>query len=229
MGLYYSLQKAHFVKSSQILAERSRRPMPRVFRYAIRQNVKSTAAQAADGHERRKDFLGEAELAALLEAARKGRHGVRDYLLILMMYRHGLRVSEAITLRRDEVNLKEARIWVKRLKNGLSVEQPITGDELRAIRRWLATRRDHLPWLFLSERRQPLTRQSVNYIVGAAAARAGLSPVNPHMLRHSCGFSLANRGFDQRLIQDYLGHRDPKHTVHYTRVAARRFDGLWER
>jgi integrase len=203
--------------------------MPRVFRYAIRQNVKSTAAQAADGHERRKDFLGEAELAALLEAARKGRHGVRDYLLILMMYRHGLRVSEAITLRRDEVNLKEARIWVKRLKNGLSVEQPITGDELRAIRRWLATRRDHLPWLFLSERSQPLTRQSVNYIVGAAAARAGLSPVNPHMLRHSCGFSLANRGFDQRLIQDYLGHRDPKHTVHYTRVAARRFDGLWER
>jgi len=77
-------------------------------------------------------------------------------------YRHGLRVSEAITLRRDEVNLKEARIWVKRLKNGLSVEQPITGDELRAIRRWLGTRRDHLPWLFLSERRQPLTRQSVN-------------------------------------------------------------------
>src|SRR5271155_5403122 len=156
--------------------------MPRVLRYAVRQNVKSTAVQTADDHERRKDFLGEAELAALLEAARKGRHGVRDYLLILMMYRHGLRVSEAITLRRDEVNLKEARIWVKRLKNGLSVEQPITGDELRAIRRWLATRRDHLPWLFLFERRQPLTRQSVNYIVGAAAARAGLSPVNPHML-----------------------------------------------
>ena len=150
--------------------------MPRILRYAIRQTVKSTAAQTADGHERRKDFLGEAELATLLEAARKGRHGVRDYLLILMMYRHGLRVSEAITLRLDEVNLKEARIWVKRLKNGLSVEQLVAGHELRAIRRWLATRSDHLPWLFLSERRQPPTRQSVNYIVGAVAARAGLPP-----------------------------------------------------
>ena len=47
------------------------------------------------------------------------------------------------------------------------------------------------------------------------------------MLRHSCGFTLANRGYDLRLIQDYLGHRDPKHTVHYTRTAGHRFEGLW--
>jgi type 1 fimbriae regulatory protein FimB len=67
----------------------------------------------------------------------------------------------------------------------------------------------------------------VNYLIAAAAARAGLPPVHPHMLRHSCGFALANRGYDLRLIQDYLGHRDPKHTVHYTRVAAGRFEGLW--
>ena len=60
----------------------------------------------------------------------------------------------------------------------------------------------------------------MNYLIAEAAARAGLPPVHPHMLRHSCGFSLANRGYDLRLIQDYLGHRDPKHTVHYTRVAA---------
>jgi type 1 fimbriae regulatory protein FimB len=81
--------------------------------------------------------------------------------------------------------------------------------------------------LFISERGQPFTRQSVNYLLAEAAARAGLPPVHPHMLRHSCGFSLANRGYDLRLIQDYLGHRDPKHTVHYTRVAAGRFEGLW--
>ena len=83
-------------------------------------------------------------------------------------------------------------------------------------------------WLFVSERGQPLTRQSVNYLLAAAAARARLPPVRPHMLRHSCGYYLANRGYDLRLIQDYLGHRDPKHTVHYTRVAAHRFDGLWD-
>jgi site-specific recombinase XerD len=165
----------------------------------------------------------------LLEALKAGRHGVRNHLLVLMMYRHGMRVSETVDLRRDEVDLDRSRLWVRRLKNGLSVEQPISGDELRAIRRYLATRTDALPWLFISEREQPLTRQSVNHFVATAALRAGLSPVNPHMLRHSCGFYLANRGYDLRLIQDYLGHRDPKHTVHYTRVAGYRFEGLWRR
>jgi type 1 fimbriae regulatory protein FimB len=143
------------------------------------------------------------------------------------MYRHGLRVSEAIDLRRDDVDLDHARLWVRRLKNGLAVEHPIAGDELRAIKRHLGNRMDALPWLFLSERKQPLTRQSVNYLVATAADRAELPPVHPHMLRHSCGFYLANRGYDLRLIQDYLGHRDPKHTAHYTRVAGSRFEGLW--
>jgi len=190
-------------------------------------NVKSGRTAAADAHERAKDFLTEAEVAALLDAAKAARHGVRDHLLALMMYRHGLRVSEAIDLRRGEVDLDRARLWVRRLKNGLSVEQPIAGDELRAIKRHLATRSDALPWLFVSERGQPFTRQSVNYLLAAAAARAGLPPVRPHMLRHSCGFYLANKGYDLRLIQDYLGHREPKHTAHYTRTAAYRFEGLW--
>jgi type 1 fimbriae regulatory protein FimB len=192
-----------------------------------RQNVKSKRPEATDAHERRRDFLGEVEIAALLGAAKRGRHGARDYLLILMMYRHGLRVSEAIGLRRDDVDLAQARLWISRLKNGLSVQQPLTGDELRAIRRGLSLREDRLPWLFISERGQPLTRKAVNYIVATAAARAGLGRVYPHMLRHSCGFALANRGYDLRVIQDYLGHRDPRHTAHYTRTAAARFDGLW--
>ncbi|MCB1793668.1 MAG: tyrosine-type recombinase/integrase [Candidatus Competibacteraceae bacterium] len=141
--------------------------------------------------------------------------------------RHGLRVSEAIGLRRADVDLKTARIWIQRLKNGLSVEHPIAGDELRAIKRYLSTRSDSLPWLFLSERNQPMTRQSVNYLMNTAAQRAKLGAVHPHMLRHTCGFYLANQGYDLRLIQDYLGHRDPKHTVHYTRVAGVRFEGIW--
>lgn len=190
-------------------------------------NVKSDGQAAADAHERRQDYLSPPDMERLLTSAKKGRHGIRDQLLLMMMYRHGLRVSEATALRRADVDLSQARIWVSRLKNGLSVEQPVSGDELRALRRWLAKRNDALPWLFISERQQPLTRQAVNYIVATAGDRAGLGHVNPHMLRHSCGFALANRGHDLRLIQDYLGHRDPRHTAHYTRTAARRFDDLW--
>lgn len=191
-------------------------------------NVKSEANGATDAHERDKDYLTQDEIKRLLLAAKKGRHGGRDHLIMLMMYRHGLRVSEAVSLKLSDINLTESRIWVQRLKNGLSVEQPIDGEELRAIKRYMSARHDHLPWLFVSERQQPLTRQSINYLVKAAAQRAGLENVHPHTLRHSCGYYLANKGYELRLIQDYLGHKDPKHTVHYTRIAGIRFEGLWD-
>ena len=129
---------------------------------------------------------------------------------------------------RDNVNLQSARVWVRRLKNGLSVDHRIVGDELRTIKRYLGARTDRLSWLFLSERGQPLTRSSVQYLVRVAGESAGLKGVHPHMLRHSCGYYLADKGTDLRTMQDYLGHRDPKHTVHYTRVAGRRFEGLWK-
>ena len=190
--------------------------------------LKSDAdTRTTDGHERRRDFLGEAQLNRLLAAARRSCHGIRDHLLVLLMFCHGLRVSEAIGLRRADADLDQARLWIPRLKNGLSVEQPLAGNEMRAIRRWLSRCHDALPWLFVSERRQPLTREAVNYIIARAAERAKLGRVHPYMLRHSCGFSLANRGHDLRMIRDYLGHRDPRHTSHYTRTAAGRFEGLW--
>ena len=190
-----------------------------------RRNAKSGAV---DAHERAKDYLDPPEVERLLDAAKAGRHGVRDHLLLFLTYRHALRVSEAVTMRLDQVNLKQARIWIDRSKNSLSTEQSLEGDEVRAIKRHLATRRDELPWLFVSERGQPMTRQAVNYIIGAAGRRAKLGKVWPHMLRHSAGYALSNRGADFRLLQDFLGHRDPRHTSRYTRTASRRFEGLWK-
>jgi type 1 fimbriae regulatory protein FimB len=73
-----------------------------------------------------------------------------------------------------------------------------------------------------------MTRSAVNYLMRVAGESAGPKNVHPHVLRRSCGYYLANTGVDLRTMQDYLGHRDPKHTVHYTRVAGRRFEGLWK-
>jgi len=192
-----------------------------------RRNVKSLLNRTTNAHEKKKDFLSNAEIKLLLDASKKSRYPQRNYILLLMMYRHGLRVSEAINIKLGDVNLKESRIWINRLKKGLSVEHPIEGEELRAIKRYLNKRDDNLPWLFISERKQPLTRQAVNYIVSTASQKAKLLNVHPHTLRHSCGFYLANKGYDLRLIQDYLGHRDPKHTSRYTRVVSKRFESLW--
>jgi type 1 fimbriae regulatory protein FimB len=114
------------------------------------------------------------------------------------------------------------------VKGSLDSQQPLAGDELRALKRYLATREDHLPWLFVSERGCQMVRRAVGHMIAAAGLRAGFGHVHPHMLRHSCGYALANKGQDFRLIQDWLGHRDPKHTSRYTRVAARRFEGVWD-
>lgn len=185
-----------------------------------------------DLHERCLDYLTKSQIEALLKAAKDSRNGVRDHLMILMLFRHGLRESELVNLRFNHLSLETARIKINRLKGGLSTEQPIAGDEMRALRRYLKQREDAgtltLPWLFLSTRKAQISRHTVIHAVKQAGSRAQLGSIWPHMLRHSCGYYLANKGYDLRLIQDYLGHREPRHTAHYTRTGAIRFEGLWD-
>ncbi len=178
-----------------------------------------------------KNFLTESEMKKFLEAARKNRHGVRAHCLMLMAFRHGLRVSELVDIRLKDLDIETSRIYVRRLKGSLSTHQPIEGDELRAIRAWLRIREDYpnaaSNYLFLSERGM-MTRQAINYLVNQISNKAKLNfKVTPHSIRHSTGYYLANKGYDTRLIQDYLGHKNIAHTVRYTRTAASRFEGLW--
>lgn len=190
-----------------------------------RQKVKRDIS--VDAHERDRDYLSASELEALLTSAKKGRFGSRDHTMLLIAFRHGLRVSELCALRKCDLDFDASRIWVKRLKDGLSTTQPLQGDEMRALRGYLRTRSDGLPWVFLSSQRGQMTRQNVNYLIQQAATRAGLGQVNPHMLRHSCGHALAEKGIDTRLMQDWLGHRDIRHTSWYSRTSAKRFDTVW--
>jgi type 1 fimbriae regulatory protein FimB len=194
-------------------------------------NVRNVLSPACDTNPQGKNFLTEPEIARLLQAAKQGRYGIRDYALLLVGYRHGLRVSELVGLRLDQVRLDEGRIWVKRLKGSLDTDQPMQGDTLRAVRAWLRIRagmRWHdLPWLFVSER-GAMSRKAVNYLIAKAATDAGMPHVHPHMLRHSCGYYMANKGIDTRTIQDYLGHKNIQHTVRYTKIAAKRFERIWD-
>ena len=177
---------------------------------------------------RSREYLTQEEVARLMDAAGKtGRHCHRDRTLILMAFRHALRVSELVALRWDQVDLKQGLLHVRRAKNGSPSTHPLRGPEIRALRR---LERDYpdTPYVFVTERKSPLTTSSVRKITTRAGEKAKLGfPVHPHMLRHACGFYLANEGHETRAIQHYLGHKNIQHTVRYTELAADRFNGFW--
>ena len=177
---------------------------------------------------RSREYLTSEEIDQLITAARSlGRHGHRDMTMIMMAFRHGLRVSELVFLRWDMIDMKQGILHVSRLKNGVSSTHPLRGPELRALRK---LKRDYpdTPYVFVSERKGPLTASNVRKIVSRAGDKAELGmPIHPHMLRHSTGFKLANDGHDTRAIQLYLGHKNIQHTVRYTELAAGRFKDFW--
>lgn len=177
-----------------------------------------------------RDYLHPAEIDRLLAAAKTfPRYGQRNYLLVLLAYRHALRISEVIDIRLSDIDLDSGRIYCRRLKGSVANTHPMEGDEIRAVRRWIKDRpQTALDFLFVSERGSPLTRQSSWRIVAEAGKIAGLElDAHPHMLKHSCGYFLANKGYDTRLIQDYMGHKQIQNTVRYTQTNAKRFEGMW--
>jgi type 1 fimbriae regulatory protein FimB/type 1 fimbriae regulatory protein FimE len=175
-----------------------------------------------------REYLTEAEVERLIKAASGNRHGHRDGTLLLVMFRHGLRVSEAIALRWADVDLERGNMHVRRVKNGDPSVHPLSGRELRALRRLKREQEPASPFVFTSERGSPFTRDGIAKLVTRAGVEAGFDhAVHAHMLRHACGYKLANDGTDTRTIQAYLGHRSIQHTVKYTALAPDRFNRLW--
>lgn len=177
--------------------------------------------------------LTEGEIARLLAATQSGQNPERDYLFILLSFRHGLRVSEACSIQLEQLDIESGMLYVKRLKRGLSTMHPLKFDEVEAVKRWLEVRNQIAPanpYLFVTGQGGALmSRQTVHHLLRRYGEVAGLGVrAHPHMLRHACGFALADQGMDTRLIQDYLGHRNIQHTVLYTASNAARFKRMWQ-
>src|SRR6266566_8858479 len=176
---------------------------------------------------RTREYLTATEVERLIEAAQGNRWGHRDATMILIAFRHGLRASEAVDLRWEQVDFNRAALHVRRAKKGTPSVHPLTGSELRALRR-VQREGDHSPFVFVSERGAPFTTAGFARMVERAAKAAGLAlKAHPHMLRHACGFALANAGHDTRALQASLGPRNIQHTVRYTELAPDRFKGFW--
>jgi integrase len=175
-----------------------------------------------------REYLRPDEVEAMMQAARKsGRHRVRDAAIILLLFRHGLRTAELVALRWQQVDLNAGYLDVHRVKRGHDAKHPLRGPQLRLLRELQRTYPDS-PYVFVSERKAPLSPRAIRAIVARAGELAGLPFVpHPHQLRHACGYYLASHGHDTRAIQDYLGHKNIQHTVRYTAMAPHRFENFW--
>jgi integrase len=176
---------------------------------------------------RTREHLTAAEVEALMEAAKANRHGHRDATMILIAFRHGLRAAELVDLQWAQIDFTAAVLHVRRVKKGTPATHPLRGNEMRALRK-LQRESPASAFVFVSERGSPFSPAGFAKMVERAGIEAKLEfKAHPHMLRHACGFALANAGHDTRALQAYLGHRNIQHTVRYTELAPNRFKDFW--
>jgi site-specific recombinase XerD len=195
--------------------------------------IKSTDMRPVAGRKtndayRVREHLTEAEMSKLLTALKANRHGHRDWLIGLLIYRHGLRVSEACDLRWDDIDLPKRTILVRRLKGSTDSSHYLERDELAGLKRLQREQEPRAAYLFVNERGQPFGRMGIARMIERAGEAAKLPfPVHVHMLRHSTGYALANRGMDTRRLQHFLGHASITNTVKYTAMSPEAFKDVW--
>jgi integrase len=176
---------------------------------------------------RTREHLTADEVERLIETASANRQGQRDALMVLLAFRHGLRAGELVDLRWEQIDFATATLHVRRIKNGTPATHPLTGREMRALRKH-QRESGRSAFVFVSERGAPLSAPGFSRMVERAgrAAKLGIK-VHAHMLRHACGYALANAGHDTRALQAYLGHANIQNTTRYTALAQDRFKGFW--
>jgi type 1 fimbriae regulatory protein FimB/type 1 fimbriae regulatory protein FimE len=170
---------------------------------------------------RPREYLTPAEVETLMVTARKrGRYGHRDATMILIAYRHGLRVSELCRLEWSQVDFESGLLHVARLKGSISTTHPLRGIELRALRR-LKREQEPSRHVWISERGAPMSAGGFRQMLRRTGEESSLGlSVHPHMLRHACGYKIANESHDTRALQLYLGHKDIRHTGRYSELSS---------
>jgi len=173
-------------------------------------------------------YLTAREIEKLMDYARKhSRYGHRDSTMVLVAYRHGLRASEVCDLQWHQVEIDQGRMHVRRAKNGTPSVHPIRGDEIRALRK-LRRENPNEAYVFLTERGGPMSTIGFHHLIQRLGEAAKMPfSLHPHMLRHACGYKLANDGHDTRALQHYLGHKNIQHTVRYAELSPDRFRDFW--
>ena len=175
-----------------------------------------------------REHLTEEEIGKVLAALKANRHGKRDWLIGLLIYRHGLRVSEACDLRWDDINVTKRTIQVRRLKGSDDSTHYLERDELAGLKRLQREQEPKSAYVFVNERGQPFGRMGIGRMIERAGEAATLPfPIHAHMLRHSTGYALAGKGMDTRRLQHFLGHASITNTVRYTAMSPEPFRDIW--
>lgn len=176
---------------------------------------------------RTRNYLLASEIDCIEKQSRKGHNPKRDSLMVRMAFRHGLRISELVDIRWSDIDFKQGTLHVRRLKGSLDSTHPLAREDLRALK--AISKHKQSPYVFTSERGGPISAAGFRKQLARWGKAAKLDfPVNPHMLRHACGYHLANKGVDTRRLQLYLGHASINNTVRYTKLAANAFNGFWD-
>ena len=177
---------------------------------------------------RKREHLTQDELAKLFAALKANRHGHRDHMMALVTFLHGLRVSELIDLRWDDIDWRKGTIQIRRLKGSIDGVHYMERDEANGLKRLQREQDPKSRYIFTSERGQAFTRFAINKMIATAGRNAKISfPVHPHCLRHTTGTVQANGGMDAWRLQKLMGHASMANTTKYVAMSPEPLKDAW--